>query len=188
MRGKPTSEYLTYINEIVDLYYNHKMSTSDVSRRLDIPPTRVRNLLITFGYKLRTKVEGIDLAKDKLGSGMRGKKRNFTEEHKRNIAESKKINEERVRLKPSGYLEVSSSHHAGKSAHVRVMEEYLGRGMADNEIVHHIDHDKTNNSIDNLALMTKSAHARLHRFEEYLCGFKRNNKNTNLKKGERNEC
>ena len=40
------------------------------------------------------------------------------------------------------------------------------------------DGDKTNNDIDNLALMTLSGHARLHRFEDELAGkqLKRNSK------------
>lgn len=34
-------------------------------------------------------------------------------------------------------------------------------------------HDKTNNDINNLALMTRSGHSRLHRFEDKLAGKQR---------------
>jgi hypothetical protein len=34
--------------------------------------------------------------------------------------------------------------------------------LPDNLIVHHIDGDKTNNDLDNLAVMTAAAHSRLH--------------------------
>ena len=50
--------------------------------------------------------------------------------------------------------------------HRIVMENYLGRLLEDNEIVHHKDHNKKNNSIDNLELMNKEVHAYLHNKEK----------------------
>lgn len=49
--------------------------------------------------------------------------------------------------------------------HRLVMEEFLNRPLAYNEIVHHKDGDKLNNAIDNLELLTSSAHQRLHHDE-----------------------
>lgn len=46
--------------------------------------------------------------------------------------------------------------------HRIVMEEYLGRQLKNNEIVHHIDGNKRNNDISNLLLTTRSEHARIH--------------------------
>lgn len=42
--------------------------------------------------------------------------------------------------------------------HRTVMEEYLGRFLTTNEIVHHKDEDTLNNNINNLELMTVSEH------------------------------
>jgi hypothetical protein len=42
-------------------------------------------------------------------------------------------------------------------------EEYLGRSLTTDEVVHHIDEDPLNNSIDNLLVMTRSAHMSLHK-------------------------
>lgn len=50
--------------------------------------------------------------------------------------------------------------------HVLVMEKHIGRKLNANEVVHHIDHDRGNNDISNLQLMTKSEHSRLHRKQE----------------------
>lgn len=46
--------------------------------------------------------------------------------------------------------------------HRVVMENYLGRMLTENEVVHHKDHNKKNNSIDNLELMERISHVRMH--------------------------
>lgn len=44
-----------------------------------------------------------------------------------------------------------------------LMEEKLGRPLTNDEVVHHIDENPENNNIDNLVILTKSEHCRLHR-------------------------
>jgi hypothetical protein len=41
------------------------------------------------------------------------------------------------------------------------MEEALGRSLTREELVHHIDGDKLNNSLENLAVMEKAAHHKI---------------------------
>jgi len=55
----------------------------------------------------------------------------------------------------------------GKSRrmHVVIMEEHIGRKLQTNEVVHHINHIKTDNRIENLQLLTKKEHDNLHRSE-----------------------
>lgn len=52
--------------------------------------------------------------------------------------------------------------HSGRHEHRKVMEEKIGRLLSSNEIVHHKDHDKFNNSPENLEIMTRAEHARHH--------------------------
>lgn len=46
--------------------------------------------------------------------------------------------------------------------HRVMMENRLGRSLHDDEIVHHLDNDRYNNSIDNLAVMSNAEHTSLH--------------------------
>lgn len=54
--------------------------------------------------------------------------------------------------------------HRGKVyEHILIMEEHIGRPLTEHERIHHIDHNKRNNNIQNLRLIANQAdHARLH--------------------------
>lgn len=71
-------------------------------------------------------------------------------------------------INDSGY-KIIEVKRLGKRFRVRehrmVMEAHLGRKLAPNEDVHHIDHDKLNNSIDNLMVLSKREHTLLHHRE-----------------------
>ena len=55
-----------------------------------------------------------------------------------------------------------ASKHGYVLYHRVVMENHLNRLLYDNEIVHHINEDKHNNSIDNLEVMDRVEHNRMH--------------------------
>lgn len=52
----------------------------------------------------------------------------------------------------------------GKSVpeHRYIMEQHIGRKLKHDEQVHHIDGNRLNNTIENLQIMTRAEHARLH--------------------------
>jgi len=70
----------------------------------------------------------------------------------------------------NGYVVVYNGTKNGIKLHRKVMEDYLGRELLPSEVVHHIDMDKTNNSIDNLQIMTHGKHSALHRNIEFANG------------------
>lgn len=50
----------------------------------------------------------------------------------------------------------------GKLEHRAVVEQALGRELRSDEVVHHKDGNKRNNTLDNLQVMTQAEHTRLH--------------------------
>jgi transposase len=59
------------------------------------------------------------------------------------------------------------AHHDGTvKEHLLVAERAIGRYLNDSEEVHHIDLNKLNNQVDNLAVITEADHSKLHRYME----------------------
>ena len=72
-----------------------------------------------------------------------------------------------VKAKKTTYLKVGGTH-----IHILVAEKVLNRKLRKGEIVHHIDEDRKNNSIENLAVLpSQNIHAKIHfgnyNFEKY---------------------
>ena len=60
-----------------------------------------------------------------------------------------------------GYYQISSGEHKGKLLHCLIYEENYGP-IPEGFVVHHIDGLKTNNECNNLMLLSKSNHHKLH--------------------------
>lgn len=160
------------LSSAIELYQQGK-SLTDVSEETGVAKSTLRRHLKDRGC-LRSRTEGIRLVRHKLGSGMRGKNRVFSDAHKAAISEGRSKWADKCALgtsvKPNGYVEYTRGEHKGRSVHVVTMEQRIGRRLKPDEVVHHIDGDRSNNNPNNLALMTRSAHARLHRREDALAG------------------
>lgn len=159
--------------ESIGVMYSSGMSIPMINKKTGIPTSTIRNRLKRMGI-LRTRAEGIRLAfSDNRVPSKKGKARKpFSQEWKDNISKGRttwgEANAKGVSLKPNGYFEYTRGEHKGRLVHVVKMEKRLGRRLKTDECVHHIDRNKQNNSVNNLALLTKSAHARLHQFEDAL--------------------
>ena len=56
-----------------------------------------------------------------------------------------------------------ANKHGYVKLHRIVMENHLNRLLTDDEIVHHINHDKLDNRIENLDVMSRTEHVSLHK-------------------------
>lgn len=161
------------LNKVMFDHYESGRSIPEVADIVGKSRSTVRYHLAKAG-KLRSRADGVRIAAEngKLGSGMRGKTRQVSFETRRKISGSRLDWADKyavgTRITSNGYVEYTRGPHKGRSEHVVAMEQRLGRHLLPDEHVHHIDGIKTNNSIDNLALVTAAAHARLHRREEQL--------------------
>lgn len=67
-----------------------------------------------------------------------------------------------------GYEQKYNNSKAKKShydtTHRKLVEDYIGKKLPFNEQVHHINEDKLDNRLDNLAILTCSEHASIHHY------------------------
>lgn len=72
------------------------------------------------------------------------------------------------RILPSGYVYIHTPEHPNASQagyvaeHRLVMEKKLGRYLESSEVVHHLDGNKRNNDLDNLAVLVRGQHVSEH--------------------------
>lgn len=75
-------------------------------------------------------------------------------------------------LDKSGYVLILDRSHPNidkkgvsryRREHVAVMERYLKRQLTQKEIVHHVNGNKQDNTLNNLRVMSRSEHTRLHK-------------------------
>lgn len=149
--------------------YENGSSLPELERITGIPRSTVRYRLVRAGVALRARADAVRKSPG-LGSGRRGKVFHFTADHRAAISQARNAwaeeNAAGKTKRADGYVEITRGEHKGRSEHVIIMEQRLGRKIKVDEVVHHIDGDRGNNHPDNLALMTRAAHTRLHRREQ----------------------
>jgi hypothetical protein len=165
-------------SDVLEMYFDNRQSIPQVSAATGINRSMVRKIIIASGRQIRSRTEGVRLASDRIAAGHTGKKyRKWSNESRARLSMAKKKWADEYargyRFNSNGHVEYTRGENKGRSEHVVYMERKIGRRLSPEECVHHIDGNTRNNNRNNLALMTRSGHARLHRLFDKASGKER---------------
>ena len=133
-------ERLSRDKDIIDDYINGVLSSNEIIRKYSLKSQTYYDILKRNNVKTRSISEGCKLA-SKNGIGCRPMKDRMTNSN--------------------GYIFIRVGNEKVLE-HVYVYEKYLGRKLLKDEVIHHIDGNKQNNTIENLILLTQKEHANIH--------------------------
>lgn len=161
------SKLRSHWNEIIQLYTDGE-SSYQIAERFNVTALAVRKGLVKRGIYIRSKKEAMALAiKQNRRASRKGEK------HPNWAGRPVKIGKYLFRHLRN-HPRASSRGYVPEA--VIVAEKEIGRRLADNEMVHHIDKIPTNNDPSNLKVMTRSQHCILHRKDRLtIWSFQRNN-------------
>ena len=158
MERLPEYEHKTILWAVLGIQEESGISTR---RSTDYPPTeRQKQAWKENGRKLGKSPESM-AARIEAGhkrKGQRAREYEFGGHEKR---------------RPDGYIKVYVPDHPHATAdgyvakHTLVMERSIGRYLSADEVVHHINHIRDDNRLENLLLMTKHDHQALHMRERH---------------------
>lgn len=165
-------------NDLEKYYVNEKLPMWKVAEILNASVGSVYNYLKRYELPRREPHKGTkgthhtDKAKELISKAHKGKR--LSEETKMKIAEALRIKGPGHRKKRGdGYIGLyyPSYPRSGKDGyvmeHIFVMEQSIGRPLKDDEVVHHINHIRDDNRLENLQLMTFKEHMSLHMKERW---------------------
>jgi AraC-like DNA-binding protein len=166
------------IKEELEAKYNELQSMQKVADYYGVSKKLILNNMNRLGIPRREMGINIDIrkARNMLDKGYRlkdvAKELNISMTTARTKLQAKDIESDRFhkryKVKDSGYVQILKHGHprADKVGyvpeHTLVMEQIIGRYLKDNEVVHHINGDKSDNRPNNLRLMTAFQHKQMH--------------------------
>lgn len=151
-----------------------------IAAKIGINHKTLSKKLKKLGIKVPTRKEAAKMVwknhkhprKDKKGMlcPSYGKKASIETRAKMSKIQQQRANEKRKHVKrhSQGYILVYYPNHPAKDRagyvleHRVVMENHLGRFLSPDEIVHHLNGSKSDNRIENLELVTRGEHAKIH--------------------------
>lgn len=171
-QNTPKSISPEIVQQICDLYANTDLSIHNIRKQVNMRYNRVWDVIkANFSEDYIANRKQSEYAKSKFGekNPMYGKCREDHPHYKGIVSDGKGY---LMCLKPDWYTGRKGTNHV--FVHTVVMCEALClTELPKGWVVHHINGDKHNNDIDNLALLTNSAHSKIHTFQRTHCKVQR---------------
>ena len=146
-------------------------STNALAEFWGVPVSSMRTALIMRGISLKNSKLATTETAQKMALAAKSRIRGpMSKETRLKMSRAKTGKGRGFSIKKSGYVEITMGSSKFRSVHVVKMEAVIGRRLRENECVHHIDGNRSNNDLTNLAFMTKAAHSRLHRLQDQMIG------------------
>lgn len=166
------------------LYWDEGLSGKQIAQKLGCTPAAVSMRMKASGIKARSSHDYPPTETQKKAWRENGKRLSTypaTDEARRMIGKSNKGVRKRSdyefggheKRRSDGYIKVYVPDHPHATAdgyvmkHTLVMERHIGRILREDEVVHHVNHIRDDNRLDNLRLMTKKEHQSLHMKERH---------------------
>lgn len=164
--------------ELEKLYVQEERPMKECSEILGISVGSVYNYIksrIAMTDKTKQKISDALIGRPSKRKGCKlskSTKKKISDAHKGKFYKKSKYGGHKKRRK-DGYIYVYSPSHPMSTKdgyvmeHILVMEEKIGRYITRDEVVHHKNHIRSDNRLDNLELMTFKEHASMHTKERW---------------------
>jgi hypothetical protein len=166
---KAVAEYMTGDFTIRDLAENYCISTG-----------KMYSLLLASGcvFSRKHRKKESEESRRRRSAAQKGKE--ISEEQRRKISERNACNYNglngygHTKRHNRGYVLAYAPKHPNAHTdgyvmlHTILMERAIGRYLAKNEVVHHVNHIRDDNRIENLHLMDKHEHRSMHMKERHM--------------------
>jgi predicted DNA-binding protein YlxM (UPF0122 family) len=161
--------------EELNKYYSKGYSIKEISEILGFSVGKIHKFLHIYNINVREKTNKfgiIKMTKSKIGKTHKSKP--LSEKHKKIISEARCLKGiGHKKTNKNGYVSIYFPDHPKSRSdgyimeHDLIMECFIGRWLKEDEVVHHKNHITNDNRIENLQLLTKKEHARLHAIERH---------------------
>ena len=167
------------VNIALKMYNTGKYPVYELAKKFGVSTGKMYYLLRDAGCVFSRKRRKPYTKEEWLHRSIAKKGKIISEAQRRMISERNSCNYNglngygHTKIHSRGYVLAYVPHHprAHKDGyamlHTVVMERHIGRYLNSNEVVHHINHDRKDNRIENLLLMDKQEHMTMHMKERH---------------------